>query len=206
MNDEYQKDLASIRSMMERSVKFMSLSGLSGVLAGGYALVGAYLAYLIMYYPSAPVGYEKLSIANHPSQITRLAFIAFVILAASLVTGFFLSWLKAKRIRQSLWNETSRLLLVDLIITLGTGGLFVLILFIRGYYSLLAPCLLIFYGLALIHCSRHTFAEIKYLGFIEIMLGLISSFYPEYGLVTWTIGFGLMHIIYGAVMYFRHER
>jgi len=48
-NKSVHQNLESIRQLMERSVKFVSLSGLSGILAGIYALIGAVLAYREIY-------------------------------------------------------------------------------------------------------------------------------------------------------------
>ena len=204
--EDYEKDLASIRSIMERSVKFISLSGLSGVLSGLYALTGAAIAYKVIYYPLPPFGYFRSSILDHPSSIFKLELTALIVLLASLITGFLMSLRKAKRLETSLWNATSKQLFKDLLISLGTGGLFIAVLLIREYYILLAPACLIFYGLALTQASRSTYAEVMYLGLTEIILGLVAAAFPGYGLILWATGFGVMHIVYGAVMYFRYER
>jgi hypothetical protein len=71
---------------------------------------------------------------------------------------------------------------------------------------LAAPACLVFYGLALIQGSANTFDEIRYLGFSEIILGLISASVPGYGLVFWAIGFGVLHIIYGVIMYNKYDK
>lgn len=204
--NEYEKDLASIRSIMERSVKFISLSGLSGVLSGTYALIGAAIAYQTIYYPLSPVGYAQVSILDHPSSIFSLELTAFFVLVASLATGFLMSVRKAKKLQTSLWTAVSKQLMKDLLIPLATGGIFILILLIREHYLLLAPVALLFYGLALVQASRNTYSEVMYLGLTEIILGLISAVLPGYGLVAWAVGFGAMHIVYGAIMYFRYER
>jgi len=203
---EYEKDLASIRSIMERSVKFISLSGLSGVLSGIYALTGAAYAYSVIYYPLMPQDVNQFSILDHPASIFRLEITAVLVLVASLSTGILLSHRKAVNNETSLWNAVSKQLLKDLLFPLGAGGLFILILLTREYYSLLAPASLLFYGLALIQSSRNTYHEVMYLGVTEIILGLATALLPGYGLIFWAIGFGAMHIIYGAVMYFRYDR
>lgn len=202
---EYEKDIASIRNMMERSVKFISLSGLSGVIAGIYALLGAGYVYYIVYYPYSPFGF-RFYYANESHLIVQLLVTAMIVLILSLATGYWFSLRKAKRLGVSIWNKASRQLMVDLLIPLLSGGLFILILLSRGYYGVAAPACLIFYGLALINASRNTYAEVRYLGLTEIMLGLISAFIPGYGLIFWALGFGVLHIIYGAVMHFRYDK
>jgi hypothetical protein len=202
---DYQQDLASIRNLMERSVKFISLSGLSGILAGTYALIGAAFAYFTIQYPLSIISYRQESI-QQSDVIIKLLFIAFLVLAASLITGFWLSARKAKQLGTTVWNETSKRLVINLLVPLVTGGLFILILLYYGHYGVVAPACLIFYGLALIHASANLYEEIRYLGYSEIILGLIAAALSGYGLLFWTIGFGILHIFYGALMYRKYDR
>lgn len=202
---DYEKDLASIRSMMERSGKFLSLSGLSGVMAGVYALAGAAVAYYIAHYPISPFDYRIYSIQD-VDILTKLIVVASIVLIASLGTGLLLSYRKAKKHNVNLWNNTSKTMFVNLAIPLVTGGLLVLILLNTGHYGIAAPCCLIFYGLALINASANLYEEIRYLGILEIILGLISALMPGYGLIFWAIGFGVLHIIYGTVMHYRYDK
>lgn len=201
---EYEKDLASIRSLMERSAKFLSLSGLSGVLAGIYALIGASIAYYMIYYPYSPFGF-RFYYVNEEQIIGKLLAIALGVLFLSLATGYLLSARKARKAGQDIWNKTSRQLVINLLIPLATGGLFILILLSRGYFMIVASACLIFYGLALINASRNTYEEVRYLGILEIILGLASALLPGYGLIFWALGFGVLHIIYGAVMHYRYD-
>ena len=202
---EYEKDLASIRSMMERSAKFISLSGLSGILAGFYALCGALAAYFIVQYPSSPLN-DQIYSTNEPAVLLKLTLIAAAVLSASLTTGLLLSNRKAKKHGLKFWTASSRLLLINLSIPLISGGLFILILLYQGQYGLAAPASLLFYGLALIQGSSNTFDEIRYLGFCEIILGLISAFFPGYSIIFWALGFGVLHIVYGAIMYNKYDK
>lgn len=201
---EYEKDLASIRSMMERSSKFISLSGLSGILAGVYALCGATAAYFTIQYPSAPLHYLTYSV-DESAALGKLILIAALTLVATLSTGLWLSAKKARKHALKLWSPTSRKLLLNIFIPLVSGGIFILIMLYTGHFGLAAPACLIFYGLGLIQGSINTFDEIRYLGFSEIFLGLISALLPGYGLLFWALGFGILHIIYGAIMYNKYD-
>ena len=202
---EYEQDLFSIRTMMERSVKFISLSGLSGVLAGLYALAGATAAYFMVHYPVSPFGYRMYSV-NEVSILWRLAIIAIVVLVASIATGLWMSHRKARKHNVSLWNSATRRLVINLAIPLVTGGIFILIVLSTGHWGIAAPASLIFYGLALIQGSQHTYDEIRYLGFTEIFIGLVAALLPGYGLLFWALGFGVLHVIYGSVMYYRYDQ
>jgi hypothetical protein len=201
---EYEKDIASIRNIMERSSKVISLSGLSGVLAGIYAILGALAAYYVLYYPGSPFVYLIEPVRETETLWTLIA-ISSVVLGASLLTGFYLSNQKAKKHGVNLWNAAGQRMVTNLFIPLVTGGLFILILIFNGYFLLAAPGCLIFYGIGLIQGSSNTYDEIRYLGFCEIGLGLIAAVYPGYGLLFWTLGFGVLHIIYGLIMYNKYD-
>jgi hypothetical protein len=202
---EYEKDIASIRTMMERSAKFISLSGLSGVLAGIYALGGAIAAYYTVHYPIAPWRYRIDSVQDD-SNLWKLLVIAALVLLASVGTGILLSQKKAKKHGVELWNPASRRLFLNLSIPLVSGGIFILIMLYTGHFGLAAPACLIFYGISLIQGSANTFDEVRYLGFCEISLGLISALFPGYGLIFWAMGFGVLHIVYGAIMYNKYDK
>jgi hypothetical protein len=201
----FEQDLAEIRNLMEKSSKFISLSGLSGILAGIYALVGAAAAYFLVQFPLGPVEYQQVSVQDRPI-IFKLTAIALAVLAASLATGYVMSASKAKRHGMEVWNSTSKRLVVNLVVPLLTGAIFIVLLLLQGRYGLVAPVSLIFYGLALINASSNLFDEVRYLGYSEIILGLIATALPGFGLFFWAIGFGVFHIFYGAVMFRKYDR
>lgn len=202
---EYEKDLASIRSMMERSVKFFSLSGMSGIMAGIYALAGVTFVYWKAHTPALPFGYLPDGVVDS-SRLVQVVLIAMIVLIASIATGFWLSNRKAEKHNVRIWNTTSKTLMINLAIPLVTGGLFILILLGTEHHNLVAPSSLVFYGLALINASANLYDEIRYLGYFEIGLGLISAILPGYGLIFLAVGFGVLHIVYGAVMHYRYDR
>ena len=69
-----------------------------------------------------------------------------------------------------------------------------------------SPIMLLFYGMALVCCSKYTMPDLKYLGYIEIALGIAASFLLGYELIFWALGFGVFHIIYGVIMWFKYDR
>ncbi len=190
--------------MMERSSKFISLSGLSGILAGVYALIGVAVGYYLVG-RSAPTGFVE-GILQSAENLKYLIEIAIIVLFASVATAFLLTYKKAKRKGQPVWSKTSRTLLLNMSIPLFSGGILVIILLYQGHFGLLLPATMIFYGLALVNAGNFTFTDVKYLGICEIILGLTGACIPGYGLILWAIGFGLLHIIYGSVMYLKYDR
>ncbi|MBS1503766.1 MAG: hypothetical protein JST32_16975 [Bacteroidetes bacterium] len=206
---ELQNELASIRSIMERSSKFISLSGLSGILSGIYALIGEGVLYFV-----APGTFNTSDTTMRSggiqeinnSSIEIIALLASLVLFASILTALLLSKKKAMRNNQPMLGAASRLLIFHMMVPLITGGILVVILIHFAEYALIAPMTLIFYGLSLVSAGNFTFGEIKYLGLLQIALGLIAACLPAHGLLFWGLGFGALNIIYGSLMYFKYDK
>ena len=196
----YLNDLKEIKEMMSKSSQFISLSGLSGVLAGIYALVGAfYVKHLLEQH----VGYY---ITLESKTFKLITLTAVFVLVISLITAYTFTYKKAKKSGESMWNTSSKRLLTNFLIPLVTGGVFSILLLKNGVFGLIAPVTLIFYGLACVNASKYTLRDVRYLGITEIILGLLAVEYSGKGLLFWTLGFGVCHIIYGGMMWFKYER
>jgi hypothetical protein len=203
------EDLQAIREIMERSSRFLSLSGLSGIFSGVCALLGAAAAWFFIL-DSGHLHYDE-QLRNLPGVSTPvirnyLALDALLVLGFALLGAFYFSYRKARKTGQQFWNLSSRRLLLHLMIPLVTGGIFTPLLVLRNNLDLVPAILLIFYGLALVSAGKFTLGEIHYLGLTEIVLGILAAIFIQQGMLLWTVGFGLVHIVYGAVMYYRHER
>ncbi|MEX0721275.1 MAG: hypothetical protein WD059_11445 [Balneolaceae bacterium] len=196
---DYIQDIAEIRSMMERSSKFLSLSGWAGIMAGMYALAGAWIANTVL-------GFNPEEIFYIPSSLPKVILLALLILILALATAIYFSWKKGHKNGEKIWNATSRRLLANMAIPLLAGGILIVILISKGLIGLIAPLTLLFYGLALYNASKFTFDEVKFLGMIQVGLGLISSWFIEYGLLFWAVGFGVVHIAYGIYIHLKYER
>jgi hypothetical protein len=199
---DYIQDIAEMRSLMERSSKFLSLSGLAGIMAGIYALTGAYVAYKVFDFSPAETGYNFTGSAD----LLRIILLASVVLILAVGTAIFLSYKKADKSGEKFWNITTKRLLINMAVPLIAGGVMCLILISKGLIGLIAPFTLLFYGLALYNASKFTYHEIRSLGLIQIVLGLVSSYFVEYGLLFWALGFGVTNIAYGFYMHYRYER
>lgn len=208
--DKHLANLSEIRSLMEQSSRFISLSGLSGIAAGCFALLGALGAYMYLGISAlTPYDLATRSIPEHKWGLNYIEFFALdfgLVLCLALLFGFIFTNRKARKAGLKIWDATSRRLVINLFIPLVAGGIFCLILLYHGYWALIAPCTLIFYGLSLINAGKYTLRDIKYLGISETILGLIASFFIGYGLLFWSIGFGVLHIVYGTLMYLKYER
>lgn len=201
--------LTEIRDLMERSSKFLSLSGLSGVFAGIFALIGAAVAYIR--FKTDWLADILIPLGTHqgrsrPDVITFLILDGCCVLILSLAVGILFTVRRGRKKGLTLWNGSSKRLLVGMLIPLVTGGIFCLAMLHYGFIWLVFPVTLLFYGLALVNASRFTYPEVFYLGISEIVLGCIALFLTGYSLIFWALGFGVLHIVYGLSMYNRYER
>ncbi len=197
---DYLKDISEIKNLMSKSSRFISLSGLSGILAGVYALIGAAIAYWLV----ENYSYGVLTLNGWVFRYC-IAILATVALL-SIVTALILTTKKAKKQGSKIGDSTSRRLVINFLIPLVVGGLYILTILNQGKYGQTGGLMLIFYGLALVNASKYSIGDIRYLGFIQITLGLIAAFFPGYGFWLWVLGFGIMHIIYGTWMYFKYDK
>jgi hypothetical protein len=204
MNQKHQEDLSHIRSMMERSSRFISLSGLSGVFAGLSALIGGLYVYQL-FKANGLDYFEGEHRLYSEDLVSELFFIALIILFFALTFGIFFTIRKSKKYNLPIWTVATKKMLVNLAIPLLVGGVFCLALLYHQIYILIVPATLLFYGLALINAEKYTFSDIKYLGFCELALGCVSLFFLGYGLVFWIIGFGILHILYGLIVFKKYK-
>ncbi len=206
-NQQSLETLQDIKRIMERSSRFISLSGLSGIAAGICALVGAWFArnefkpYYKQYNERGgyiPEDFRELKF--------RLLVIAAAVLAAALVSAFYFTWRKARHNKLPMWDLTAKRLTINMLIPLVSGGFFILAMYQYNNWQFIAPACLVFYGLALVNASKYTLSDVRYLGMLQILLGLINTQFPASGLYFWAAGFGLLHIIYGFVMWWKYDR
>lgn len=203
---DYSQDIADIKQMMERSSKFLSLSGLSGVFAGIYALCACYIAYNLFQFNPKQLYYSNEEISIHNIDLRNTFILAVVVLILAIITAAVFSYKNAIKHSGSVWNLTTRRLIINLMIPLITGGIIMLMLIYHNLIGWLAPFSMIFYGLSILNASKYTFNDIRSLGMIQIILGITACIHIELGLIIWAIGFGLMHIIYGIYLHLKYER
>ncbi|WP_405227193.1 hypothetical protein [Dokdonia sp. Asnod1-B02] len=212
-SSKYLEDIASIKTMMSKSSRFMSLSGLSGILAGVYALIAAIIAHYLIQ------GHIQLFASNREDFLNlilrifataelagNLIILFLVTLLLAIGTGIILTYKKAARNKESIWDSSSKRLIANFAIPLIAGGIFSIVLIQYGIVGLIAPATLIFYGLALVNASKYTLGDIKFLGLANVIIGLFATQFIGYGLYFWALGFGVFHIIYGAIMYNKYDR
>jgi hypothetical protein len=202
-------ELKNIKQMMERSSRFISLSGLSGIAAGICALAGAWVANSLI---NANTTLDLRQSATLPDSImhgdffnSRLMQVAILTFIAAFLSAFIFTYRRSKKTNVPIWGTTAKRLMVSVSVPMIAGGIFLLALIKNGVYEFVAPGCLIFYGLGLLNAGKYTLPEIRYLGYAEIILGLLCLCFTGDGLYFWAAGFGLLHIIYGVFMWRKYE-
>ncbi len=198
---EYSKE---IKKNVNRSSNFISLSGLSGILTGIYALDGAFAVnFLISNYLNPESGISLLPISFMEYMLIGIVFLVLIL---SILTVFIIYYRKTKRKNEKMWDVTSNKLFIYFSIILFIGVVFCIVLYQYGFIRLIASSMLIFYGLACLIASKYTLSEIRYLGIVNLILGLISTQFIGDGLYFWAVGFGSMNIIYGILTYHKYNK
>lgn len=213
MSEQYEQadslqEVKNIRQLMERSSRFISLSGWSGVAAGVFAIIGAVIAKYVLfkdyYFDFNERGY--FTAGDFKALKLQLIVLAAGVFAAAFFSAFYFTWKKTNLQGHSLWNSVSRRLFWNMAIPLIAGGFFILGMLQYNEWRFVAPACLVFYGLALVNASKYTLSDIRYLGYCEIIAGLINIQWLGYGIYFWAFGFGVLHIVYGILMWWKYER
>ena len=200
------EEVKDIKRLMERSRRFISLSGLSGVAAGICALAGSWIATTLLAAFKKNIAKENYRGEAIDDLTRELIVLAIGVFVAAMAFSYLFTWRRARKQQLPVWDYTSRKLLWNMIIPLAAGGLFIWGMLQYGEWRFVAPACLVFYGLALVNASKYTLTDIRYLGYFEIILGIISMWFIGYGLIFWAIGFGVMHIVYGVIMWWKYEK
>ena len=208
MNEQQSlEDLQHIKRIMERSSRFISLSGLSGISAGLCALTGAWMASREIHcWVKGDCQLSGLISSAGKGLLSDLVWIAVLTFMAAFAFAFFFTWLRSKRDKIPIWGSTTLRLFWNTLIPVLVGGIFLIRMMQLGEYQLVPPGCLLFYGLALVNASKYTLSEVRFLGYGQLLLGLLNLWLMGYGLQFWAIGFGVFHILYGIIMWWKYER
>lgn len=205
---DYSDDIKTIKKIMEESSRFLSLSGLSGLFAGLAAIAGGCVAhYGILKSRTFFINDMLTNLSDKEISPMKIQLIAdaLIVLSIALAGSFYFSFRKARDKGQKIWTPVSRRLLISLLLPLIAGAFFILVLLFQNQWQLIVPATLIFYGLALISAGKFTYSEVFYLGLAELITGFASAFFPMLAILFWVLGFGVLHIGYGLIMYRKYK-
>lgn len=199
-----QKTLEEIKEMMSQSSKFISLSGLSGIVIGLLTILSVYI--FSTQYQINPLDGEAQALSSlTENELLRLYNASVVLLIFSLIITFLMSKHKAKKEGKDIWGPASRQLISSMALPFSFGFLFCSILFFKAP-DMVLPLSLLVYGFSLFSGSRNTLNSIKTFGIIQMSLSVICLLFSGYSILIWTLGFGLSHAIYGAFMHINQSK
>ena len=193
--DKALESVNEIKELMEKSSRFVSLSGFTAIIAGIYALAGACTVAHVL------TPDTRLIVALQTSIV-----VAALVFVASAITAIILSYYKSKRISQKFFSRLTYRALWHFVLPLFAGGVLCLSMLWNGYYGILSSAMLVFYGLAQVNVSKYSYASLAWLGYAFILLGIVDSIVGGHSLLFWSIGFGGFHIIYGILFYICIEK
>ena len=207
---EVKQTLDDIREMMSKSSRFQAISGWSIVVIGLYAAVASAMAAAVIgvgdWLPCCE-NLQRFAVLNTPSRIRIAALIAIGLFALSLLTVFVAAIIKSKRNNlRFAFDKRMCQMLVDFFIPLIAGGLLSMALVQQGHYGLTSSIMLLFYGLALVNCSHYTYPALRWLGYSELLIGIIDCFTMSHALLFWFLGFSVMHIVFGIAYILMFDR
>ncbi|MDX5320904.1 MAG: hypothetical protein LPK45_07340 [Bacteroidota bacterium] len=197
-----QQDLKEIRQMMERSSRFMSLSGSSGVLIGFLALL--FVSWQVSKGHLSFTDQQEYDLLSTAWEEFILGSFGLVVICLVLSIGLTLRRTLKKGLK--VWTSSTKNILGAIGLPMMVGAMLMLNDFNHLTTVNFIPVTLLCYGLGLFFASRYTYDELRIMGLGMLVLGTLSVLVPAYGLLFWSLGFGALHMVYGAIMYFRHER
>lgn len=207
---EVKKTLSDIRDMMSKSSRFQSVSGYSIVVVGLLAAVASLITAVFIGVENGFPCSEKLqhfAVMDTAVRTKSIAITGMVLFALSLLTVFFFAYIKSKRHQlRFAFDKRMGQMLLDFFIPLAVGGVLSIVLVMQQHYGLTSSIMLIFYGLALVNCSHYTYPVFRYLGYVELLLGIIDCFTMSHALLTWFLGFSVAHIVFGIVYILLFDR
>ncbi len=189
--------------MMEQSSRFISLSGLAGVCAGIFSLIAS--AYVYNLLGGYTVDFDALSISAQKSLFKEIAQIALDTLVLSFVAAAYFTTRKSKAQGLRIWTRATNQMLLHMGVAVLAGGVVCLAFYVNHTLYYIAPASILFYGLGLLSASQSTYGDIKYLGMLDVLIGLIAFFDYENSLLYWMMAFGVLHIVYGLIMYKKYK-
>jgi hypothetical protein len=187
---EAEENLRVIRELMERSTKYSTFSGLSGVLAGAASIVGCLVTRTLGQQPLDPTAFR----------VSFLTTWAVVILFA-IGADYLLTKRRAARVGKHILSRLGKQMFLGSTPGLGTGALLTLYFMSHNLLSDIYPVWMLCYGIAVCAVGLFSQKEVSYLGAAFLVAGAMTLLLlPTWGLPMMAVTFGGFHIAYGIAM------
>ena len=182
ISDRAADNLKFIRETMERSTHFTAVPGYGGMLMGATAIVAAYIAL------------QQVTLRDRLIVWLTEACLAFAI-------GLLAMWQKSKIAKTSLFSAPARKFAFGFAPSLIAGVVITLGLWKFEHYEIMAPAWMLLYGAAVVTGGAFSVRVVPLMGWMFIALGAIAiALPPGYGNYLMGLSFGLLHIIFGAII------
>ncbi len=196
------EELQAIRQLMQRPVRYSTMSGLSGILAGCASLAGVLADHAVT------TAYWK--------QPARAVQINLLVWGAVFLTAFLASVIPT-RLREArrgmpFWSEVKRRILRTILLPFVAGvGLTAAIAYRwwigdgPNMWGLIPSLWMCFYAVALWQVGLFSPVEVRLLGVAFLAAGLVTAVWFQTQ-PYWSLGvtFGGFHIVYGIAVWIRH--
>jgi len=182
LGDHAIKNLQFIRETMELSTSFTAVPGYGGMLMGVTAVVAAYFAHV---------------------QIYKRDWLVVWLIEACLAfaIGLLALWQKSKIADQSLVSVPARKFAFGFTPPLICGVILTLGLWRYDQYEILAPTWMLMYGASVVTGGAFSVRVVPVMGWMFIALGALAFALPlGYGDYLMAASFGLLHIVFGAII------
>lgn len=195
---EAEENLRVIRELMERSTRYSTFSGLSGICAGLFSILGCLV--------------QRFWVLSLPASERLVAFTINWTLVIALTIGadFFLTKRKAPLVGKTILSRLGRQMVVASAPGLLTGALLTLFLLQQGHMDQVYPVWMLSYGSAVCAVGLFSQKEVGRLGrafltagALTLALGLLTALQPyiaSLGLFITALTFGGFHIAYGLIV------
>jgi len=182
ISDRAIDNLRFIRETMERSTSFTAVPGYGGMLMGATAVAAAYIANMQVY-------------------LVDSLTVWLVEAALAFAIGLLAIWQKSKLAGQSLLSTPATKFAFGFAPPLIAGVIIVLGLWRFEHYYVMAPVCIICYGVAVICGGAFSVRAVPIMGWCFMAVGAAAFLLPpKYGNLMMGASFGLLHIIFGAII------
>jgi hypothetical protein len=177
------ENLEFIRDTMERSTHFTAVPGYGGMLIGFTAIGAAYIAHT-----QAPL-------------IRDWVIVWLVEAVLAFCIGLFAMWQKSKLAGTTLNSVPAKKMILSFVPPMICGVIITLGLWRYGDFVSMIPVWLLLYGAAVVTGGSYSVRAVPIMGWCFIALGAIAFFLPaNTGNLMMTLGFGLLHMVFGLVI------
>ncbi len=182
ISDRALDNLEFIRETMERSGQFTAVPGYGGILMGVTAVAAAFIANSQIYLRDS-----------------LMTWLIEAVLAFSI--GLLAMWQKSKIAGTSLMSAPAKKFAMSFAPPLIVGVAIILGVWRSGDYYVMPPICMLCYGAAVVCGGAFSARVVPVMGWCFMALGAVSFLLPtNYGNLMMAASFGLLHVVFGAII------